>query len=128
MDGQRLRAPQRLERGAPDRWHSQRLINKNTNETRMSQNENYIRYKRKSRQVYYWPCKLYVPVTLKVKNRFAEVARRELLSQAELGAVVVMHYLEHQALLLEAIHAYRQEKAAEPFSLHLDTLKELSDD
>lgn len=88
----------------------------------MNENKTYIRNKRKNARIYSWPCKLYVPVTLKIKNRFAEVARMKHLSQAELGAVVVMHYLEHQALMVEAIDAYQEEKkVTESDSLRRET-------
>lgn len=69
--------------------------------------DEYIRYKRKNRRIYGWASKLYVPVTLKTKNEFVRAARVNQFSQAELGAIVVMHYLEHQDMLSAAIAAYR---------------------
>lgn len=70
--------------------------------------EDYIKYKRRNRAIYSWPCKLYVPVTLRTKNQFAEMARRERFSQAELGAVIVMHYLAFPTLADHAIDVYRK--------------------
>lgn len=73
--------------------------------------DQYIRYKRKNRSIYQWDEKLYVPVTLSTKNEFTRAARLNCCSQAELGAVVVMHYLANPELLAKAIAAYREAEA-----------------
>ena len=50
---------------------------------------------------------------LSTKNAFMRHARLNMMSQAEFGAVVVMHYLDNVHLLDDAIAKYRAaEKAA----------------
>jgi len=73
----------------------------------------YARYKRKNGSVFAWPTKLYIPVPLSVKNRFATCARLNKLSQAEFGAVVVMYFLDNQHLVADAIREYKLVQLAE---------------
>lgn len=73
--------------------------------------KDYIRHKRKNASIYLWSHKLYIPVPLGTKKEFAEVARLNRLSQAELGAVIVMHYLANMELLKLAIEEYRRMEA-----------------
>ena len=69
--------------------------------------EDYVRHRRKNGNIYSWPSKLYIPVPLGTKNEFAKVARINRMSQAELGAVIVMHYLVHLEWLTKAIEQYK---------------------
>lgn len=73
----------------------------------------YVRYKRKNGSIYSWPTRLYIPVPLFVKNRFATLARLNKLSQAEFGAIVVMYFLDHQHLFADAIQEYKRAQDAE---------------
>ena len=73
--------------------------------------EDYIRHKRKDASIYLWSHKLYIPVLVGTKREFAEVARLNRLSQAELGAVIVMHYLANMELLKLAIEEYKRTEA-----------------
>lgn len=73
----------------------------------------YVRYKRRNGSIYTWPTRLYIPVPLSVKNRFATCARLNKMSQAEFGAVVVMKVLEHQQLIADAIHEYKKYQVAD---------------
>lgn len=73
--------------------------------------EDYFRYKRKNRAIYSWSEKLYIPVLLATKNEFARIARENRMSQAEFGALIVMHYLRNRELLLGAIIGHRAAEA-----------------
>ncbi len=73
--------------------------------------EEYIKHKRTNASIYLWGNKLYIPVPLGTKNEFTKVARLNGLSQAELGAVIVMHYLANRALLMMAIEEYKKTEA-----------------
>jgi hypothetical protein len=86
--------------------------------------EEYVRYKRKNGSIYSWPTKLYIPVPLSTKNEFARLARLNQLSQAELGALVVMHYLAHLEWMVKAIEEY---KATED-KLRQDLFEEMDQD
>ena len=68
---------------------------------------NYVKFKRKNGNVFEWPTKLYIPVPLITKNSFVKIADLNGMSQAELGAVVVMHYLQNLKLFKAAIDEYR---------------------
>ena len=69
--------------------------------------DEYINQKRRDRSICEWPCKLYIPVPLTVKNQFAADARMYRMSQAELGAVLVMHYQDNRKILTNAVQEYR---------------------
>ena len=73
----------------------------------------YIRAKRQNQNLFLWPCQFRIPVPLSTKNAFEKKSRKYRMSQAELGAVVIMHYLEQPALLAQAVRVYRNEKRAE---------------
>ena len=75
--------------------------------------DQYIRHKRKNGNVFNWPTKLYIPVPLETKNRFTTCARLNRLSQAELGAVIVMHYLMNMHLSAAAVAEYKRTKEKE---------------
>lgn len=84
--------------------------------------EEYVRYKRKNGNVYSWGAKLYTPVTKRVKKQFDAIAKRYRLSQAELGAVIVMHYLSNRVLTVLAVREYRNTKRR----VHQERLRELN--
>ena len=69
--------------------------------------KDYVHYKRKNRSIYAWNSKLYTPVTLETKNQFDAIARRYRMSQAELGAVIVMHYLKNRVLSAVSVREYK---------------------
>ena len=69
--------------------------------------DEFIKYKRKNGSIWSWQHKLYIPITLSTKNCFARNARVNRMSQAEFGAVIVMHYLANEDLLTNAIAEYR---------------------
>ena len=70
--------------------------------------DDLVRHKRKQQAIWKWRCKLYIPLPLSAKNQFTAQARSNAMSQAELGAVVVFHYLGDSGLLDQAIKDYRQ--------------------
>jgi len=85
--------------------------------------KDYIRNKRKNGRVHTWPTKLYIPVPLATKNQFVACARANNLSQAELGAVIVMHYLMNLHLATAAIAEYER-TAEEERSEYLESRSE----
>ena len=68
--------------------------------------EQYVRHKRKNGNVHTWPTKLYIPVPLATKNKFTTCARLNRLSQAELGALIVMHYLMNMHLMASVSYTH----------------------
>lgn len=84
----------------------------------------YVRHKRKNGDIFSWQCKLYIPVPLNVKNRFTEKARMYRMSQAELGAVAIMHYISQPRELTKAIREYKRAQRIERDR----ELKELKDE
>ena len=70
--------------------------------------EEYIRHKRRNQRIKTWVNKIYIPIPLSTKNQFAKMAREERFSQAELGAIIIMHFLEVPTLLYSAIDKYRK--------------------
>ena len=79
----------------------------------ISDHKFYIRAKRQNQNLFLWPCQLRIPVPLNTKNAFEKKSRKYRMSQAELGAVVIMHYLEQPALLVQAVRVYRKEQRAQ---------------
>jgi len=65
--------------------------------------------RRKGKAVWAMPCKLYVPCSLSVKNQFAEIARLNGMTQAELGLVIVEAALSYP-VLIDAAVAKQKEK------------------
>lgn len=70
--------------------------------------KDHIKMKRRNGAILTWPCKLYIPVPLSTKNKFEYRSRLYRMSQAELGAVVVMHYLEEPVRIAQAVRRYKQ--------------------
>ena len=73
--------------------------------------KDYVRHRRKNASIYTWECKLYIPVPLSTKVKVETLARENCMSQAELGAVVVMHYVDHVDMMSSAIEEYRKAKS-----------------
>ena len=69
--------------------------------------EEYVKLKRRNGSIYDWPSKLYIPVPSAVKKQFSADSRMYRMSQAELGAVIVMHYQDNRKVLTRAVQEYR---------------------
>lgn len=75
--------------------------------------EEYVKLKRRNGSIYDWPSKLYIPVPSAVKKQFSADSRMYRMSQAELGAVIVMHYLMNMHLSAAAVAEYKRTKEKE---------------
>ena len=71
----------------------------------------FIRHKRKNQQIFRMRQKVAFPVTDATKNELVRQARLHCFSQAELGSVILMHYLQNKEALAAAITEYQQTKA-----------------
>ncbi len=70
-----------------------------------------VRFRRRNAEIWRMRDRIQFPVLSEVKNQFVTASRMHCLSQAELGSVVVMHYLANQVLCSDAVTEYQQAKA-----------------
>ncbi len=60
-------------------------------------------FKRKPQGLWAWRERIYIPCPLRLKNQFAEQARKRGISQAELGTLIVECAMENDLWLTIAV-------------------------